>query len=226
MSHVRKEFLGRQAYCPANKRAMISRLERRVLNCKLCVVATIAWLIGLAFIWWRTPTGPRPAWRPPTGDYVCGILADGCTVVTATGVPDGQSAQPGRHISLWDIATGKLLETRLQQPFERSALQVPGDLLALEGPIESHGDGRIYRTLRLSNAKTGREVGAFSRPDDQLGGRYALAPDCRTVAIVAYENGEPWVECYDVNSGWQLTRLVGCSGPICYCSDGSRVALI
>jgi hypothetical protein len=210
----------------ATKRPMISRLVRRVFNCGPCVIASIAWLVGLAFIWHLTPVGPTVVWRPPTGDYVCGILGDSCTVVTAARVPNRQGAHRARHIRLWDIVTGALLNTR-QEPVEGAVLQVCGELLAIEGPIErDERAGTTYRSLWLSDARSGSPAGRFSRPEAPFpAGRYALAPDCRTAAIVAYGNDESRVECYDIKSKRLLIRLAGCRSPICFCSDGTRIAV-
>jgi hypothetical protein len=45
------------------------------------------------------------------------------------------------------------------------------------------------------------------------------------VAIVAYESDESRVECYDIKSRRLLIRLVGCRSPICFCSEGNRIAV-
>src|SRR5262249_24529899 len=97
-----------------------------------------------------------------------------------------------------------------------------------EGPIERNRDGDTYRTLWLSEAGSGRQLGSFRRPEALFPGsaasRNALAPDCRTVAIVAYENDESRVACYDIKSRRLLIRLGGCRSPICFC-DGNRIAV-
>src|SRR5262245_29366157 len=80
---------------------------------KRLLLATI-WLVGMVPIWHFMPYGPRDGWQPPADEAVFGFVDDH-TVVTVRQVPGLAVATFTGPIHLWNVHSGELVASRLDE---------------------------------------------------------------------------------------------------------------
>jgi WD40 repeat protein len=180
----------------------------------------VIWAAGLAGVWWLTPVGPRDGWQPPRGEFVCGVLRDGQTMVTAPYVPNanGQFGQYSGPVHIWDLETGELRASHFTRD---DLLNYAGILRGTDLLFVPHNDTDGHH-LRLFNALTGAKVVDLTCRSRQA--RWTWSDDVRTAACPT-NDGEPrGVVVYEIPSGRRICVLPDCGYWICLSPDGRRLA--
>lgn len=69
------------------------------------ILVTTIGSVGLALLWWLTPTRPHTVWQPPSSEAVVGLLSDNRSIVTTGWAADGMS-NAGPFV-IRDLQTGQ-----------------------------------------------------------------------------------------------------------------------
>ena len=180
------------------------------------------WITGLFIIWQLVPVGGWEGWQIPEDEFIVGFLRDGSTLVTVPRSKTGDrivGTKESGPIRLWNIYTGQLLAEYFDKDYVVDRVLVDeNDCIKVQEEVKGKPDEFL---LRLLDARTGKEINAYSCRVPQKNIWWNTSPNGKYSIFQSFEGEKPHIELQDHGANRMIKRLEGWREPLRFSEDGA-----